>query len=1357
MPPKEERYDNADNPIATLHAHMLHVAQISTDTNTKLDRLIELLTLREQPPPPPPPPPGNNQPRPPKILLPNFDGSNPLDWLFQANNYFEYYNIPNDQRVALSVFYCTGQPFQAYTNINGAAYQTEFERLGNQVDGLTPVAIRNCFISDLCNDIQNEMSLHKPTNLYQTYGLAKLIEEKLAATKPRYTTPRSYSTPFSHPSSTTSDSPAKPTTTTPLLSTPPPTPNLPFTRLSPDALQKRRVEGLCFRCPAKYSPGHKCSPPQFMVIVDNEDETPPDTSLIETDAALTVEPPDQFLALSTTAFYGLASPQALHVTGFINNKPVKILVDSGSTHNIIQPRIVANLKLEHDAIPSFPVMVGSGDYLHCNGFCRDLEIHLKKTPFKLPFFILPVAGADVVLGLAWLSSLGPIKADSSIPEITFQHGPNTITLTGEPISTAASSTDIQSLINQKSIASLHALYFHFQPHQPPNDPPQIPHKDTTISKLLHTYGDIFAVPTSLPPTRTQDHRIPTLRNAAPVNVKPYRYPHYQKQIMTTLITEMLNDGIIKPSTSPFSSPVLLVRKKDGTWRFCVDYRALNATTVKDRFSIPTVDELLDELHDTTMFSKIDLRAGYHQICVDPEDTHKTDFRTVDGHYEFLVMPFGLTNTPSTFQATMNELFRDVLRRYVLVFFDDILVYSTSVAHDYHHLEHVFQKLTTTQFKAKLAKCTFATNSIDYLGHVISAQGVQADLEKIDAIYCWPQPINFTTLRGFLGLAGYYRCFVPGYAIIAAGLSDFLRKPTFSWTPEAANSFQHLKKAMTQLITLTLPDFAHTFDVTTDASNIAVGAVLSQQDRPISFFSKRFCPRMQVASAYVRELFAITEAVKKWWQYLIGHKFRIFTDQRSLKHLLSQVVQTPEQYKWATKLLDYDFEIIYKRGKENTVADALSRVELPQLLSISATNPTWLTELQDFYNSTTCQTLIQQLLAKNSDNDTFQLRDGLLYKQHRLYIPMNLPLRRQLLNEYHASTLGGHSGVLPRIRRISATFLWPRLKIEVTQFIRQCDVCQQIKAPTHKPYGLLQPLPIPSSVWSDISMDFITHLPSSNGKTTIWVIVDRFSKYAHFIALPSQFGVMTLATLFMHHVYRLHGLPNSIVSDRDPIFLSSFWKEIFKLMGTKLRYSTASIKMPPFQALYGCPAPDLNRYEDENSTTVSIEATLQEQQCIRSLHKDNLNRAQQRMASLANSHRRDKEFAVGDLVYLRLQDYRQKSVQSRETKKLSKRFFGPFKVLERIGKVAYKLDLPQDSHNATATEPTWENYDEFRIRFPEFCVNNSYASQLEDELILKGGAVDTSLTVEDTSTTHSSPTMKTNRPKRVTKKPARLLD
>nr|GFB09188.1 Ty3/gypsy retrotransposon protein [Tanacetum cinerariifolium] len=303
--------------------------------------------------------------------------------------------------------------------------------------------------------------------------------------------------------------------------------------------------------------------------------------------------------------------------------------------------------------------------------------------------------------------------------------------------------------------------------------------------------------------------------------------------MTDLIAEMLKDVLIKPSHSPYSSPVLLVRKKDGTWRFCVDYRALNAITIRDRFPIPTVDELLDELHGARIFSKIDLRAGYLQIRVSREDTQKTAFRTVDGHYEFLVMPFGLSNAPSTFQSAMNDIFRDVLRRFVLVFFDDILVYSPSHEVHYRYLRHVFETLARNRFFAKQSKCIFSITEVHYLGHVISKAGVSTDTEKIKSIQEWPKPTTITGLRGFLGLTGYYRRFVNNYAHIASPLTDLLQNIKFHWNKEAQEAFETLKTTMSTLPVLALPNFSLVFDVTTDASGTGIGAVWWMSEIPVT--------------------------------------------------------------------------------------------------------------------------------------------------------------------------------------------------------------------------------------------------------------------------------------------------------------------------------------------------------------------------------------------------------------------------------------------------------------------------------------------------------------------------------------------
>jgi hypothetical protein len=311
---------------------------------------------------------------------------------------------------------------------------------------------------------------------------------------------------------------------------------------------------------------------------------------------------------------------------------------------------------------------------------------------------------------------------------------------------------------------------------------------TLLDELLASFAKTFTEPHGLPPHRSRDHGITLVPGAQPVAVRPYRYPARHKDELERQCSAMLVQGLIRPSLSAFSSPVLLVRKHDGSWRFCVDYRALNAITVKDAFLIPVVDELLDELHGAKFFTKLDLRSGYHQVRMRDNDIAKTAFRTHDGLYEFLVMPFGLCNAPTTFQALMNDVLRPFLRRFVLVFFDNILIYSASWADHLRHLRAVFTILQQHRLFVKRSKCAFGERSIAYLGHVISDAGVAMDPAKVQAVSAWPQPRSARAVRGFLGLAGYYRKFVQDYDSIAAPLTALLKKDGFSWNDKAAAAF-----------------------------------------------------------------------------------------------------------------------------------------------------------------------------------------------------------------------------------------------------------------------------------------------------------------------------------------------------------------------------------------------------------------------------------------------------------------------------------------------------------------------------------------------------------------------------------------
>ena len=610
----------------------------------------------------------------------------------------------------------------------------------------------------------------------------------------------------------------------------------PFRRLTPAEVAKWKAEGLCYQCDEKYSWNHKCQKAELVVMMVLEDGTEIDVSncSVELEEEETTESVEM-AEISLNSLVGISSPCTIKLQGTVKNKEVVVLIDSGASHNFISKAVVEELKLATDTTRGYNVLTAGGITIRGDGLCDDLELKLQGCTIVSSFLPLELGSADVILGMQWLETLGDMKVNWKLQTIKFKIEGAKYTMRGDPslCYSAASLKSILKSIQHDGEAMLVEYNGAQLVESSQGDVTMVP---PPLQDMLEEYGDIFAEPEGLPPSRGREHVIVLKNDADPVSVRPFRYPQAQREEIEKQVAAMPAAGIIRDSNSPFSSPVLLVKKKDGSWRFCVDYRALNKATIADCYPIPMIDQLLDELQGAVVFSKLDLKSGYHQILVKAEDVQKMAFRTHDGHYEFLVMPFGLSNAPATFQSLMNEVFRSYLRKFVLVFFDDILVYSRSEEEHEENLKAVLEVLRTHKLYANRKKCEFGSSSIEYLGHIISKDGVAADEGKIRAMVESVEPKTVKELRGFLGLTGYYRKFVQGYGDSARLLTTLLRKDQFKWSLEAVGAFQQLKNAMSTVPVLALPDFSEVFVIESDASGVGLGAVLMQRQRPIAYFS-----------------------------------------------------------------------------------------------------------------------------------------------------------------------------------------------------------------------------------------------------------------------------------------------------------------------------------------------------------------------------------------------------------------------------------------------------------------------------------------------------------------------------------------
>jgi len=995
-------------------------------------------------------------------------------------------------------------------------------------------------------------------------------------------------------------------------------------------------------------------------------------------------------------------PFELQVEG--KNIVTNFLIDSGSFTSFLDKQFINDHKIPFKEDEGITHANGIGGKLPILGKTTQLQLRYKNHTNLSTFYVISLIGYDGILGIDWLTI--------HEPHIGFRNKQLTF---DSAYCRNHCYSGTENLFGISAIGRNEDQEF------------------ISIPKELEDLKDVFdeRLPEKLPPHRIYDCRIDLKPTAVPFYGPLYSMSQKETNTLQEYLEENVKKGFIKPSTSPYGAPVLFVPKKDGSLRLCVDYRKLNNDTVKNAYPLPLIKDLLDRVRQCTIFTKLDLPGAYNLVRIRDGDQPKTAFRTRFGNFEYEVMPFGLCNAPATFQFFLNDILSEVLDKYAYSYIDDILIFSKTKEEHIKHVRRVLKILLDNCLYCKLKKCEFFKEKVEFLGFVLSKDGIDMCESKIKAIKDWPVPTSVKEVQQFVGLANYYRRFVKDFATIAKPLHSLTKKNTkFVWTDSCQVAFETLKQTFTEAPVLKIPNPERKFYVETDASNFAMGAVLSQKDEneklhPCAFISKAFKNAELRYTIYDRELLAVVFALKEWRHYLMSAKepFTIYTDHINLKFPRKPQELSPRQIRWNEFLSKFNYKIIYRKGSENKKADLLSR--RPDLIVAAITSSidhnSIIDSINEYYSKDAEAEEIIKKIKEGNYVDKYHYTNNVLYLNNLIYVPDGL--RKKIIQNYHSSPAAGHFGINKTKELIKRNYFWKTMNQDIEDFVKHCDVCARMKNSTHPPYGLVELTETPSRPWAYINVDFLTDLPVSNGYTGTMNVIDQFSKMIHIIPICGLPNAEDVANLFLSYIFKIHGLPYSITSDRGSQFTSKFWKKLLQILNIDCKFSTAhhhqsngqierlngtisqvircttqdeptlwSYYLPliefainnstssttgksPFEVVYGYSL-TFDPFICFQKARTHAEITTLDWKLHFEEIKKNIEESKNSYKIHADKGRIDgPKFNVGDYVWMN-------SISTlNKLSKTSPRRSGPYKIVEKLSPVTYKLDLPNNTRKS----------------------------------------------------------------------------